>query len=669
LTARRSTSPPVDPAPPAPDDRPVEPVAIQPHGALLVVDPSTFRLLRHSGTAPALLHIPDSAAGERLTEIDTDGWADLVDQLVGRATQDEGAEAVVEIGDARFDLTATAAGDVVLVEFEPAPEVVTSVFPALRRALDRVAAVQTPTELFDVAVAVIAELAGFDRTMAYLVEPDGSSSIVAERRPATEQPFLGLHFVTADPSSKEFSHRRTCRHTVDTEAAGTPVRPGLPPVDLGQCELATESVRRRQFVAEMGGRASLTLSVIVDGRLIALIDCVSATPRLVPRAVRRACDIVAAQVAVGWAGMVQAQALADDLASKELRGQLVETLSSAKDLAAEMVSGEHTLTDLIPADAVVARIGSDRAASRGGPSAAAIRELAQHAARLPAGDIWHTTRLHADAPDLARALPQYAGVLLVSLGSGDLLAWLRRPVERTLTWFDEQTPGGRPDGPAAFALRVETSTDQSPPWTKAHTATAFVADLATVQQRRTEAAYAQLSWYDELTELPNRRMAVRVLDHLLGEPAHAATAVLFIDLDRFKTVNDEHGHHVGDALLIEVARRLSDVIRHHDTVARLGGDEFVMICPGADRAGADHIAERVVAAFRRPIRIAGLSLRVTASVGIVDAQPHANSADVLQAADAAMYQAKRHGRNRYTNAIVPQQRRRTDREDDTHQAS
>jgi diguanylate cyclase (GGDEF)-like protein len=130
--------------------------------------------------------------------------------------------------------------------------------------------------------------------------------------------------------------------------------------------------------------------------------------------------------------------------------------------------------------------------------------------------------------------------------------------------------------------------------------------------------------------------------------------VLFLDLDRFKVVNDSLGHSIGDVLLVEVARRLADLLRGGDTVARLGGDEFVMLLP--DVAGSDEaviIAKRVLAAIRRPIEVDADELFTTASMGIAvwEASRPADGAATAEAlvrdADTAMYRAKARGRDRY----------------------
>jgi diguanylate cyclase (GGDEF)-like protein/PAS domain S-box-containing protein len=167
-------------------------------------------------------------------------------------------------------------------------------------------------------------------------------------------------------------------------------------------------------------------------------------------------------------------------------------------------------------------------------------------------------------------------------------------------------------------------------------------------QKDAERRIEHLAYYDALTDLPNRVLLAQRADLALALAARhrAGLAVLFLDLDHFKNVNDSLGHAEGDALLIQVAARLRELTREADTVCRLGGDEFVVLLPDVDQEGALHVTDKLLAAFRQPFTVAGHTLRVTISVGIA-LYPHdgQNVNDLLKNADAALYQAKQDGRN------------------------
>jgi diguanylate cyclase (GGDEF)-like protein/PAS domain S-box-containing protein len=169
------------------------------------------------------------------------------------------------------------------------------------------------------------------------------------------------------------------------------------------------------------------------------------------------------------------------------------------------------------------------------------------------------------------------------------------------------------------------------------------------ERKESEARIRHLAQYDFLTDLPNRALFYDRLNVALANALRykQSFAVFFIDLDGFKPINDTHGHDIGDAVLQEVARRLSDNVRSADTVARHGGDEFVILAPtigNEDDAGI--LANKILQVLDEPIRVQYRALKLSASIGISLFPHHGEDADALvRIADAAMYQVKSSGRN------------------------
>jgi diguanylate cyclase (GGDEF)-like protein len=177
-------------------------------------------------------------------------------------------------------------------------------------------------------------------------------------------------------------------------------------------------------------------------------------------------------------------------------------------------------------------------------------------------------------------------------------------------------------------------------------------------QREARARHA--SKHDALSGLPNRQHMIEKVDEWLTacEPASAGQRVIaaYIDVDRFKDINDTLGHETGDKLIKAVAQRLRTRLRPDDFLARFGGDEFAILCLADDTRGGGRLADRIATAFEQPIAIDGQKLRVTASVGIAMAPDHGRSADdLMRHADIALYEAKNLGRDRavfFTSAMA-----------------
>lgn len=188
--------------------------------------------------------------------------------------------------------------------------------------------------------------------------------------------------------------------------------------------------------------------------------------------------------------------------------------------------------------------------------------------------------------------------------------------------------------------------------TDGHAGGRYVATFSDITQRKeAEEVLRHKAHTDPLTELPNRAL---FYDRLLMVFSQAKRyeetfALLYLDLDYFKEVNDQLGHAAGDALLVEAARRLVQAIRDSDTVARLGGDEFAIILPKLTHDGeAEEVAERIVRSLAEPFLLDGQRAEISCSIGIAIYPTHASEVDLLKrCADAALYQVKRNGRNGY----------------------
>jgi diguanylate cyclase (GGDEF)-like protein/PAS domain S-box-containing protein len=179
----------------------------------------------------------------------------------------------------------------------------------------------------------------------------------------------------------------------------------------------------------------------------------------------------------------------------------------------------------------------------------------------------------------------------------------------------------------------------------------LISQMQDISDRKAaERELSERALHDPLTSLPNRLLfldrVTMALARIDRDPA--PVAVFFIDLDRFKLVNDSLGHAVGDQMLIDVAERLKDALRPNDTVSRFGGDEFTILCENIDEEAANLVAERIARSLSEPFQISGRELYADASIGVsICRDAHAEAETMLRDADAAMYRAKEQGRSQF----------------------
>lgn len=221
-----------------------------------------------------------------------------------------------------------------------------------------------------------------------------------------------------------------------------------------------------------------------------------------------------------------------------------------------------------------------------------------------------------------------------------------REVNSAGQWQGEM-PLRRADG-SVFAAWVSVAGVRDEDGCITHYSGVFV-DISA--RKEAESQIRTLAYHDELTGLPNRVLMLDRLGHALRHARRARNriALLFLDLDKFKPVNDSYGHAVGDELLVSVAERLKQTVREGDTVARVHGDEFVVVLEGIDTPEpAARVAGKIVAALNSPFTLGDRDIRIGTSIGISIYPDHGEDAETLiRCADIAMYEAKQAGRNGY----------------------
>ena len=241
--------------------------------------------------------------------------------------------------------------------------------------------------------------------------------------------------------------------------------------------------------------------------------------------------------------------------------------------------------------------------------------------------------------DPPRGLPDL--LAQIQPASRDAVADAVQSLVRDGGGFDLEVPLQRPDGESHWVRLIGQSEGRAPMSTRIN---GTLQDVT--QRRQIEEALRSQARTDALTGLLNRDGVLTELERRIGS-GHAGTTVAYIDLDRFKLVNDLLGHSAGDHLLVNVARRLERAIGDTGLLARFGGDEFLVLAElGDDPAAADALAERITKAFGDSFRYAGEEFTITTSVGLARHPEHGRTVQQLvNNADTAMYDAKRRGRN------------------------
>lgn len=238
----------------------------------------------------------------------------------------------------------------------------------------------------------------------------------------------------------------------------------------------------------------------------------------------------------------------------------------------------------------------------------------------------------------------FTAVAILLLVAGSLITWLLRPLHHAADLAERMTQGEIPLKPLPVVRPDEVG----------HLTAAFNRLLAKLTTSQAE--LVRMAHHDTLTGLPNRQLLTDRLQQALARTQRNATrvAVLFLDLDGFKPINDALGHDTGDEALRQITRRLLEAVRQTDTLARLGGDEFILLMADLEapaEEGARTLATKCIDAVARPLRLKGADHALGVSIGIALCRGRCTADRLLAAADHAMYQAKREGGGRY--AVAP----------------
>ncbi len=672
------------------------PGAIQPHGILLTVTEPDLVVRQASDNVVAQLGRPlEAVLGEPLASVVGPGGARGAGARAaapGGGPRGVTRGVVADDGGTRaHQLRVHRSGGLVVAELEPRAAGVdaTAFVHQVSQAMIAMHGARGVLDVCDRAAAEVKQLTGYDRVMIYRFDDDGHGEVIAEARELELAPFLGHHYPATDipRQARALYLRQALRLIVDVDYVPSAIVPeddplSGQPLDLGLATLRSVSPIHLQYLRNMGVTGTMVISLTRGGELWGLIACHHYFPHYVDHSVRAACQFIGEMLSLQFTREEASDDTRDREALREVRTELLGRVRLAPTLSAALRDGADRLLDLCAADGVAILLEGERVVFGDVAEVATEQRIL---AELPrAGPVAMSDRLPGELAGLDRETG-LCGALALELprGVGRHIVWYRREWRHEVTW------GGDPSDSLAPDLSSRDAKDLSPrrsfeawsqavvgrsrPWraVEIEAATELVSSLAEHMVSAMRDQLAHVALHDPLTGLPNRTLLTESLQQLLRSRPHGdavLAGLLFLDLDNFKLVNDSFGHRAGDLLLVQVAERVSEVLRKGDIVGRLAGDEFVVVLADVRLPEALELAAaRIQTCFAAPFELDGVECGVTASIGIAWAdvrQAHTPS-DVLRDADTAMYEAKRRGRGqsvRFHAALNESRRRRVELE-------
>lgn len=531
------------------------PGAIQPHGVLLVLDPDDMTIVQAAGDTGALLGAPHAAllgqslearlgtvAATKLGRLVNEAVALPRSLLVFETSKTDSAVAldgVVHIGDGA-----------IVIELEPQrPGSEPDPLALVQRMIANSAPAETIVDFADAVAREVAKASGFDRVLVYRFLNDGSGKVIAEARAEGVDSYLGLRFPASDipRQARRLYLTNWLRLIPDAVYTPAPIEPAInpktgKPLDLSYSVLRSVSPVHLQFLANMGVRASMSMSIVIDGKLWGLIACHHRTPHFLDTRRRAACEVFAQMVSLQFQSRLEAQAAKDRARAGEIQRQLVNALSRQGEFAKALVEGRPNLLDLIDAGGCAVFVNGKLASVGRVPSDDQTRSLVRWLDQQSAEGVFATNSL----PSLFEPSEAYCDVasgllaLSVSRTPKDYVLWFRPELRQVVRWAGnpekpvETASGGAALTPrASFEAWEQTVRFTSETWTgqEIETARSLRASILEVVLRALDLAMrerqAAQSHQDFLmAELDHRvKNTLAVIQSLVRFTARSATSL------------------------------------------------------------------------------------------------------------------------------------------------
>jgi light-regulated signal transduction histidine kinase (bacteriophytochrome) len=498
------------------------PGSIQPHGILLAVGPENLEILQYSSNADPLLKVSlKDAAGKPLGEVIADDVAHLLDDPVQERTPENGAALLrpVEAGGQVYNVFAHRSDGAILLEFEEADASragsLDALYPEIRTFVDELDGLSTIQEVNEAAAAEIRRITGFDRVMIYRFDENWNGTVVAEERNERLPSYLDLRFPASDipAQARELYRLNRLRLIPDADYQPVPVLPVANPktgrpLDLSFSVLRSVSPVHLEYMKNMGTPASMSISIVAEGKLWGLISCHHSEPQRVPAHVRTACDFLGQVVAMQISAKSRSLDAAQRVSLQAIQTKLLSFMAAEQHFIHGLTKHPGELLALAGAEGAAVFFDGTCSILGKAPEERQVRAIVDWLSGSQAGEeVYHTDSLAAVMPGAEPFADTASGLLAVSISQlhPSYVLWFRPEVVQTVSW------GGDPRKPVApepgslrlhprksFEMWKETVRLKSIPWSPAEIDTAGTLRNAIVGivMRKAE-ELAQLT--DELT--------------------------------------------------------------------------------------------------------------------------------------------------------------------------
>jgi len=518
---------------------------------------------------------------------------------------------------------------------------------------------ETVAQLCEEATRQVRLLTGYDRVMVYRFDADYHGQVITEEKRSDLPPFLDLRYPASDipEQARRLYLLQRVRYIEDVQEPAIPIlsnsgSQAIGDLDMTYCGCRAVSPVHLEYLGNMAVRATLTMSLIVDDKLWGMLVCHHSTPKKISAELRAFCDVVSQLMSALLRKVSTAEELSLQMSDRHVIARISEDVYAAGDVTEGLLRQPGALLGLMSARGVYLRCDGKTSMVGDTPPPEAVASILAVLGHPPTGGIFCSAEAGIPGGPAAACPGVASGIMVMPISNrpGDQLVWFRPEVVRTVTWAgDPHKPVeiGQTDRISprkSFQAWTELQQGQSLPWTDANLQAAQELKRVITDSllRQAETRLAQLSSFDPLTGLANRRMIDAEIAQWRGGDGSRWAALLLLDLDRFKAINDSLGHEAGDNVLLQLAERLRARAPPGSIAGRLGGDEFVIFWPGATAEAAEALAQALVRDFSEPFLLRGQQHYAATSIGISCAIA-SDSHDLTREADIAMYAAKRRG--------------------------